>query len=82
MIYAAAGLIFAGMAMAFCRLLIGPSAQDRLNAAGVIAGGVTLYVLTYILETNCLLAADIVLLYAILGFTSTAVFSFYLQRGD
>lgn len=82
MSYAATTLVTLGMALGFWRLVTGPSAQDRLNATAVVGSGVTIWVLIYIFQTNCVMAADVVLLYSILGFASAAIFSFHLRRGD
>ena len=75
-------MVFAGIAMAFLRLMAGPSAQDRLNAVAVIGSGIIIYLLIHIFHENSLLPADIVLLVSILGFSNVAIFSFYLRRGD
>ena len=81
-LYVAFGLVSIALLMAFWRLLLGPTAADRILALDTLyVDTVALLVLLGIhLRSN--LYFEAALLIALIGFVSTVALAKYLTRGD
>lgn len=82
-ILAAAQLLLAlGMAFAFCRLLRGPRAQDRVLALDTLYVNAMLLILSFGIVWASRDFFEVALVIGALGFVSTAAAAKFLLRGE
>ena len=82
-ILAAAQLLLAlGMAFAFCRLLRGPRAQDRVLALDTLYVNAMLFILSFGIVWSSRAFFEVALVIGALGFVSTAAAAKFLLRGE
>jgi multicomponent K+:H+ antiporter subunit F len=76
--------IMLGLAMAFAvaRLLIGPSAPDRVLALDTLYVNAMLLILVFGMREASIFYFEIALVIATLGFVSTAALAKFLLRGE
>ena len=80
---AAAQLLLAlAMAFAFCRLLRGPHAHDRVLALDTLYVNAMLLVLTFGIREATTLYFEAALVIGVMGFVSTAALAKFLLRGE
>ena len=72
----------AAMLIALVRLLLGPSAQDRVLAFDTMYLNGMLTLLMLGIRSNSTVYFDLALLIAIFGFVSTIAFAKFLLRGE
>jgi multicomponent K+:H+ antiporter subunit F len=82
-VLAAAQLLLAlGMAFAFCRLLRGPRAQDRVLALDTLYVNAMLLILSFGIVWASRDFFEVALVIGALGFVSTAAAAKFLLRGE
>ena len=82
-VLAAAQLLLAlGMAFAFCRLLRGPRAQDRVLALDTLYVNAMLLILSFGMVWASRDFFEVALVIGALGFVSTAAAAKFLLRGE
>ena len=82
-VLAAAQLLLAlGMAFAFCRLLRGPRAQDRVLALDTLYVNAMLLILSFGMVWASRDFFEVALVIGMLGFVSTAAAAKFLLRGE
>lgn len=74
-------LLSAGLALAFGRLLRGPSLPDRVVALDLIGSLVVAFICTYAIGTDQPVYLDVAIVLALIAFLSTVAFSRYIVRG-
>ena len=79
---AAQVMLAVAMACAAVRLLMGPSAQDRVLALDTLYVNAMLLILTFGMRHGTALYFEAALVIAMLGFVSTAALAKYLLRGE
>lgn len=77
---ALAGLSVASI-LSFLRLLLGPSAHDRVVALDSLSSTVVGLVAVYAIRLEQPVLIDALFVIALLGFVSTVAFARYLERG-
>jgi len=75
------GLLFSA-AIAFCRLILGPTVPDRIVAAGTLSIilTTTLVVLSIVFRNNLFL--DVALAFALLAFVDILIMAKYFEHGE
>jgi multicomponent Na+:H+ antiporter subunit F len=68
------------MALAFMRVLLGPSAADRVAAVDLLVTLAVGLMAMYAVATEQPLFLDLSLVLALLSFLSTAAFSYFIER--
>ena len=75
-------LLALGMAFAFCRLLRGPRAQDRVLALDTLYVNAMLLILSFGIVWSSRAFFEVALVIGALGFVSTAAAAKFLLRGE
>jgi multicomponent K+:H+ antiporter subunit F len=79
---AAEVMLVLAMACAVARLLMGPRAQDRVQALDTMYVDAMLLILVFGMREQSTFYFEIALAIALLGFVSTAALAKFLLRGD
>jgi len=77
---ALAGLVFA-LLLDFVRILLGPTAHDRVVALDNMSSVVVGLVGVYAMRREQAVLLDVLIVIGLLGFISTVAFARYLERG-
>lgn len=74
-------LLTAAMALAFIRLIKGPSLPDRVVALELVASITVGYILAYAMLTDVAAFIDVALVLALTGFMAAVGFARFIERG-
>lgn len=73
-------MLVLALALAFTRLVKGPTLPDRVVALDLIATVVVGFTCTYAIGTNQQVFLDVAIVLALIAFLSTVAFAQYLER--
>ena len=73
-------LLLAALVVAVIRLLIGPSANDRIAAMDVIASIIMAFIIVYSIFINNAMYFDIPVIISLISFIGTVAISTYLKQ--
>lgn len=79
-----AGQVLLGLAMVctFCRIMIGPRAQDRILGLDTFYTNALLSVVVFCIRVDNAFYMETALVMAVLGFTATVALAKFLMRGE
>lgn len=73
-------MLSCAMALAFFRLVRGPTLPDRVIALDLFAILSTAFLTTYAIETNQQVYLDVAIVLALIAFLGTVAFAVYIER--